>query len=109
MPLPTPHHRLLTCATRLTHTLQLRLLEAAKLRYDAAIVPAASRVSLTPAELGGMRLVPVRSLGQALAEVFGQGVLPPGARAGQAAGRRASSGSGGGANAPPAVGKWRGG
>jgi len=55
---------------------QLRLLEASKLRYDTAIVPAASKVTLTPQELGGMKLQHVRSLGQALAAVFGQGVLP---------------------------------
>jgi hypothetical protein len=75
---------------------QLRLLEAAKLRYDAAIVPAASRVSLTPEELGGMRLLPARSLGGALAEVFGEGVLPAAARRRRAPSRAGGEGGSGG-------------
>jgi hypothetical protein len=59
---------------------ELRLLEAAKLGYAAAIVPAASRVSLSPAELNGMRLVHARSLAQALEAAFGPGVVVPAGR-----------------------------
>lgn len=81
---------------------QLRLLEAAKLRYDTAIVPAASRISLTPEELGGLKLLPARTLGEALAALFGPAVLPQhlqpaGTRPRRAGGsrRRGSQSSGG--------------
>ncbi|GBF98248.1 DNA repair protein [Raphidocelis subcapitata] len=85
---------------------ELRLLEAGKLRYDTAIVPAASRISLTPEELGGLKLLPARTLAEALAAVFGPRVLPqhlqpkgararsPGGRGG-APRRRGSQSSGG--------------